>query len=886
MNWVMPTLLVRLWRRLVFRWRRSELDRDLAEEIEFHRVLHQVANRRAGLAPEAALALSHRQMGNVTLSREDCRDMWSFMRLERFWQDFRFAVRMFARTPGVTAIAVLSLALGIGGNAAMFSLVDMLLVRPLPYPQPQRLMRITDIYPRAAVAAFRQQSRTMDIAAASVGAEHNLSGEGEAARVYGAAVSNNLFSVLMAPPARGRAFGPGEDMPGRDAAVILSYTLWRTRFGGDPAVLGRVIALDGVNRQIVGVMPAGFAYPSSKVQLWFPLRLDPSNFLEYWGTEFVPLVGRLRPGVTPQEASGELRSLVAQFRKTFPYPIARDWAAAPTVIPLQQDLVGDIRGRLIILLASVGLVLLIACANVASLLLSRAAARRKEIAVRVALGAGRLRIVRQLLTESILLALAGGGLGILLGMSVLSIFKSVLPPSTPGLAQAAIDWRVAGAIAALALATGLAFGFAPALNASQIDLAGSIKTGTQRSSGTGWSRVRSALIAGEVALTTVLVISSGLLIRSLYALSEARPGFEAAQILTLRISPAQSLCTKRPACIALYNRLLDSAARVPGVESAAIANTVPLDGTLPTLPVDVEGHPKTPDFPAPVFWAGVISPSYVRVLRIPLLSGREFTPADGEQSAPAVLVSADTARRFWPGENPIGKHVKSADEDRWRTVVGVVGDVRQFRLSQGLPNGVKGAFYMPYAQAVRDDGQIPAAMTLLARAPGASAGVADRIRQLAVDQDPDAPVGQVQPLEQVVAASIADFRSTIRVLISFAAAAILLAAIGIYGMVSHWVSQRTYEIGLRVAVGATRPRIVVMILAQGLRVALWGAGAGLIAAIALTRFLASLLYGVGATDPITFLGVTALLVGVAVAATAFPAWRASRIDPVQSLRVE
>ncbi|MGB9456718.1 MAG: ABC transporter permease [Bryobacteraceae bacterium] len=886
MSWSVATRLARAWHRLVFRWRRVELDRDLAEEIEFHRALHQTANRRAGLLPQAALELSHRQMGNLTLASEECRDMWSFMRLERFLQDLRYAARMFARTPGFTAIAVLSLAVGIGGNAAMFSLVDALLVRPLPYPHPDRLIRITGIYPRAAVSAFEQQSRTMDIAAASVGTDFNLTGQGEATRIFGTAVSANLFSVLAAPPARGRTFRAGEDAPGRDGPVILSYSFWKTRFGGDPSALGRVIALDGIHRQIVGIMPAGFSYPSSRVQLWVPMRLDPSNFLEYWGGEFVPLVARLRPGATVQQARSEIHAVVERFRKTFPYPMARDWNADATAIPLQQDLVGDIRGKLIILLASVGLVLLIACVNVASLLLSRATARRKEIALRVALGASRLRIIRQLMTESVLLALVGGGLGILLGMSVLSIFKSVLPSSTPGLAQAGIDWQVAGAIAALALATGLAFGFAPALSASQVDLSSSIKAGSQRSTGTVWTRLRSWLIASEVAFTVVLVVSSGLLIRSLYSLSEANPGFEPARILTVRISPDQSACTKRPACIALYGGLLERADKVPGVEDAAIANTVPLDGELPTLAVDVEGHPKSADFPAPMFWAGAVSPDYLRMLRIPLLSGRRFTEADGEKSAPVVLISAATSRRFWPGENPIGKHVKSTGESQWRTVVGVVGDVRQFRLSQGLPNWVAGAMYMPYAQAVREDGQIPAAMTLLVRASAAGEGLVTRIRQLAVDQDPEAPVGQVQPLEQVVSASIADFRSTIRVFISFAAAAILLAAIGIYGLVSYWVTQRTYEIGLRVAIGATRQRIVSMILAQGLRVALYGIGAGLIAALALTRFLASLLYGVQASDPLTFLAVTALVLGVAITATAFPAWRAARIDPVQSLRVE
>ena len=881
-----PTILVRPWRRLVSRWRRERLYRELAEEIEFHRLLKQNDNGAAGLPRQAARELSCRQMGNVALAQEECRDMWSFVSWERFWQDVRYAVRLFARTPAFTAIAVLSLALGIGGNTAMFSLVDKLLVQPLPYPEPDRLVRITGIYPRAAEPVFQQQSRTMDIAAASTGSDYNLTGQGEAIRIFGSAVSANLFSVLGASPALGRAFEPGEDLPGRDAVAIISDSLWKTRFGADPSVVGRAIAFNGTDRRIVGIMPPGFSYPSSKVEAWVPLRLDPSVFLDYWGDPFVPLVGRLHRGATIAQAHGEVRAMVTAFRRQFPYPMARDWNADAAAIPLQRDLTGDIRGKLIILLASVGIVLLIACANVASLLLARATTRRKEIALRVALGAGRLRIVRQLLTESVLMALAGGSLGILLGGSALSIFKAVLPPSTPGLSQAAIDWRVAGAAAALSLLTGLAFGLAPALSASRVDLAASIKTGSQRATGTAWTRLRACLIGAEVALTLVLVVSAGLLMKSLYGLAEARPGFRPESILTVRISPNQASCRQRAACIALYDRLVRSARQVPGVTDAAVANAVPLDGYRPTLAADVEGHPKTVDHPSPLLWLSAVTPGYIRMLRIPLLAGRDFEDADSDQAAGVLLITVSTARHFWPAENPIGKHIRIAGEKKWRTVVGIVGDVRQYSLSQGLPAWVPGAVYMPYAQSAREDGQIIAAMNLLVRTRADTGRVAREIRDLAKEQDPDAPVGPVQRMEEVVSGSISDFRATIRIFISFAGAAILLAAIGIYGLVSFWVTQRTFEIGLRVALGATRPGIVSMILAQGFRVALWGTAAGILAALAITRYLESLLYGVAATDLATFAAVSALVLAVALTATAFPAWRAARIDPVRSLRVD
>ena len=870
MNGSLQTWLARVWHRVLFRWRRDRMYRDLEEELSFHREQTQGVQ----------------QMGNVTLAKEECREMWSFMAFERLLQDLRYAFRMYGRTPVFTGISVLSLALGIGGNAAMFSLVNTLLVRPLPYTQPDRLLRVTGIYPRAALPFYQEQSHAMDIAAVSRGSEFNLTGQGQASRVTVSIASPNFLSVLGASVAMGRNFSAGEEFPGRDSVVILSHSLWRDRFGSDPTVVGRVVRLNDVDRQIVGIMPAGFSYPSAKVQLWIPMRLDPSNFVEYWGAEFMPLLARLRPGATLGGAKIEARQLMDEFRGKFPYPMARDFNADVTAIPLQQDIVGDVRGKLIILLASVGLVLLIACANVASLLLSRATTRRRELALRAALGATRSRMIRQLLTESVGLALAGAAFGILLGTFALSIFKSLLPSSLPGLAQTAIDWQIVAAVSALALLTGLASGIAPALSASQVDIAETIKTGSQRSTSGLWTRVRSMILAGEVALTLVLLISAGLLLRSLYELSETNPGFDPARVLTVQISPNPSSCADRAGCIALYDRLLDRTRGIPGVEAVAMTNSVPLEGRLPTIPVDVEGHAKTPDHPAPMFWFGAVSPEYFRAMRIPLLGGRYLSRSDGPQSAGVVVISASTAKRFWPHESAIGKHIKNTGAQRWPTVVGVVGDVRQSTLSEGLPAFVQGAVYMPYSQSAGEDGQIPAAMTLLVRVTSDNARVRNAIQQLARDQDPNVPVGQLQSLDDIVSGSIADFRSTMRVFVSFAGAAILLAAVGIYGLMSYWVSQRTYEIGLRVAIGATRRGILSMILAQGMRVTLYGVAGGIVTAFLVTRFLAALLYGVAPTDFLTFAMVTALVLAVAAVATALPAWRATRIDPLKSLRTE
>lgn len=864
--------LPRFCRHIFFFSRRAQLERELAEEIEFHRALKQ----------------DDREMGNVALAKEESRDMWSFLSIEHFWQDLKYAGRMLRRSPAFTALAGLSLALGIGGNAAMFSLVNALLIRPLPYTRPDRLFRITSVYPKAGLALFQQQSRTMDVASVTAAGGFNLTGVGEAVRLTGSATSANLFSLLGAPVERGRAFEPGEDRPGRDGLVILSHSLWKTKFGGDPQAIGRMVTLNGVNRLVAGVMPAGFSFPSSQVQLWVPARMDPSKAEEYFAGDFMALIVRLREGATVAQAQGEIRAITAQLDSMFPWPMPHNWNIDSRAISLQEDMVGDVRRKLLVLLSCVGIVLLVACANVASLLLARATARRKEMALRAALGAGRFRIIRQLLTESVLLAASGGALGLLLAAMALSVFRSVLPLDLPGVAGASIDGPVAVFAAALTLITGLAFGTAPALSTSQIDLNQAIRTGGQRSSRSFWVRFRGWLIAAEVALTVVLLVAAGLLTRSMRALADVNPGFTPAHVLTVRITPNQSFCSDRARCIALYTELLRRTRGISEVTDVAAANTVPLDGTFPDIAADVEDHPKTADFPAPMLWAGAITADYLPLMHIPILAGRGFTESDAANSAPVALVTASTARRFWPSENALGKHIKPTYDKGWRTIVGVVADVRQYGLTNRVPQGISGAVYMPYAQSVGNDRQMPAAMNLLVQTTlGADlARVAREIRKLAVDENPNVPVSEVQTMESIVSGSISGFRSTMNVLLSFAMTALLLAAIGTYGLVSHSVAQRTYEIGVRMALGASKPSIVGLILGQSLRFIAGGVVAGAGAAIVFARFLSSLLYGVAATDPVTFAGVIMFLAAIAAVASCAPAWRAAQMDPLKSLRAD
>jgi predicted permease len=875
-----------IWRKARMFFARDRHYRELTEEMEAHAELKARALHEDGLSEEAARMAARREMGPATLAMEQSRDHWSFTAIENCVQDIRYALRILRKNPSFTLTAILSLALGIAGSTAIFAFVNALLVRPLPYPDSARLVRITNFYPKALLVYFQQRCRTIDLASIGPGTEFNVTGLGPAFRITASSASGNFFAVLGATAERGRTFEPGEDRPGKDDVVILSHALWTSRFGADAGAIGRSFTVNGRDRRIIGVMPAAFAFPSSLVQAWIPAPLNPTVMEEYWAGDFVPLVARLRPGATIEQARAEIHSLAAGVWTLFPFPMPRHWNGDSTVISLQTDLAGESRTRLLLLFGAVAAVLAIGSVNVAGLLLARAGGRGREIALRVALGAKRLRIVRQLLTESVVLAGAAGVIGLALGVSALSLFRPVIARGMPGAAQIGVDGSVAGFAAALALLTGLAFGMVPAINAVRMNLFEVVKTGGRGSATRTWVRLRAWLISGEIAFTVVLVAGASLLIASLYGLSQVNPGFRAERVLAMKISPDASFCTQRAACVAFYWRTLDAARGVAGVSGVAMANTVPFDGELPSLPVDVEGHPKSADFPAPMFWAGAVSPEYLDLMEIPLEMGRTLSPADAAESAPVILVTASTAKRFWPGENPIGKHVKSVLEAKWRTVVGVVADVHQFDLSDRAPSTISGAMYLPYSQSLGADGRIPAVMNLVVRTAADRPGIGDALHQVAAANSPNVPVGRAAPIEGLVNDSVSNFRSTTWIFLSFAGVALLLAAIGVYGMVSYSVTQRTFEISLRIAIGASTGNIVRMILTEGLWVILAGTTAGLAAAWFLTRSLSSLLYGVKADDPRIFAAVALLLTLVAAAASAIPAWRASRIDPIHTLRSE
>ena len=806
-----------------------------------------------------------------------------------FRQDFRYAARVLAKSPGFTSLAVLSLALGIGGNAAMFGIVSAVLIRPLPYAHPDRLVRADNsgYYPPGGLVSLQQGSRTMDIAGYDPGVDLSLTGQADAVRLTGSVVSANLFAVLNVAPQAGRLFAPGDDQPGRDRLVILSDAVWRNTFGGDRGAIGRSIKLGGIDRQIAGIMPAGFAFPDAKTQFWIPLRLDPRDQTAYWAVGFMPVLGRLRDGITLDQAQREIQALSRSMISLYPYPMGRDFNRKATVVPLQEFLVSGVKTRLLVLQCAIGLVLLIACVNVASLLLARGSTRQKEMALRVALGAARGRLVRQLLTESVTLALAGGAAGIGLAFAAFSVLRLALPATTAGLSSVHLGWQELVFAAVLSVFTGIAFGLAPAASASRNNLASIIRAGGQRSGGQAKATLRSILIAGEVALAVVLAIGAGLLIKSLWLLVQVNPGFQAQRVLTLRVSPNQSLCRERPACVSFYDELLRRVTNLSGVYDAAAANTLPLASEIPALPLQIEGQPYVPsERAAPMFWAGAVTPGYFRLMRIGIVQGRAFTAADSEKSAPVAIVNASMARHYWPGENPVGKSIRVVFEDRWRTVVGVAADVRQYDLSGRSPDYIHGALYMPYPQAMDKDHQLPAAMSLIVETGADGGDVAPRIRSLIRDLNPNAPLSDIRSMESLVDDSTQQSRSMTWLFACFAAAALTLAAIGTYGVVSYSTTQRTFEIGVRVALGASKREILRSVLAQSLRLVLTGLAVGLAASLALTRMLSAFLYDTAPADLETFLVVSALLIAVALLAGYIPARRAATLDPLTALRVE
>jgi predicted permease len=879
-------LLVRLWGL----FGKDKREQELTVELESHLQMNIEDHLRSGMTPGEARRRALIKLGGVEQTKENYRDRRSLPVLETLFQDMRFGGRNLRKNSGFTAVAVLTLALGIGANTAIFSLVNGVLLRPLPFLKPDRLAGLTTYYPKGPLVVMREQSRTMDIAGNTDSTEFNLTGVDAPLRLTGTSVSANWFSVLGAHTAMGRTFQEGEDQPGKDAVVILSHSLWQRQFGGDPNILGRSILLDGMDRQVVGVLPNDFRFPSPKTELWVPLSLDPRQIGDYWGSSYMPLTARLRPGATLEQARMELAALRQKILAAYPWRMPDNAWINSSVTPLQELLVGDIRTKLVILLGAVGLLLLIACANVANLLLARATARQKEVALRSVLGASRWRLIRQFITESVLLAVLGGGLGLFAAVTGLTALKATLPADMPRLAEVTVDARVLLFTAALAILTGLIFGILPATGASRVDLTRSLKSSGERSNTGGSHRLSGGLIVAEVAVAVVLVTSAGLLVKSLWKLSNSSPGFRSEYILTARITPNESYCEVPGRCQAFYDDLLSRVRALPGVKDAAAVNGLPLSGVWESIPADIEGYSVAPGAHVPMLMERIITPEYFRIMGIPLMRGRAFNETDAGRNAERVaLISKSTAQQFWPGKDPIGQHIKPRWMDNWWTVVGVVGDVKENSMTQNTPEWIDGEMYTlygPHSIQGRGPEASPAELTLVLRTSNDQSQFGSALQNAVSELNRDVPVSQVETLNGWVAEAVAGPRSTASLFSLFAALAVALGAVGIYGVISYSVAQRTREIGIRIALGARKHEVVRLVVGQGARLALLGVGIGLVGALLLTRLMATLLYGVGANDPLTYASVAILLVLVAIAASYIPARRAMRVDPVVALRYE
>jgi putative ABC transport system permease protein len=615
--------------------------------------------------------------------------------------------------------------------------------------------------------------------------------------------------------------------------------------------------------------------------------MDPRNSVSYWAGDFMPVIGRTRPGATSVQASAEVRLFQSQVSSLFPWPMPATWNADVSVVSLRDGLVGDIRTRLLILLVAVTLVLLIACANVANLTLSRAAVRGKEIAVRVSLGAARSRVVRQLITESILMAAVGGAFGLLLADAGLSALKSTLPADTPRLSDVALDWRVLLFASVSAIITGIISGTAPALHASRPQLTESLKAGSRGATHAATQGLRRALVIGELALAVLLVCGAGLLIQSLWALSHVDPGFRSANVLTARVTPNESFCSNPGRCFSFYRNFAHQVQTLPGVTNAALINTPPLGGRVQKRSINVENYLPPSAAPEPLLWMNAVSPGYFRAMGIPILRGREFAEADTSGNSRVAILSAETAKRFFQNQDAVGRHIRLLGQKDWCTIVGVAADVRGYDLRRSVPQWMDGTLYLPYGPgASLEDGHIPAEMTLIVRSGGNQLQLEESLRKLASSLSDDTPIAEVKPMLVILSAAVSAPRAVTSLFSAFAGLALILGVVGIHGVISFFVGQRTREIGVRMALGALPRDVLKLVLLEGLSLTLMGVAVGLTAAFVLTRFLGSLLYGVGATDPLNFAAVALLFACVALAACYIPARRAMRVDPLVALRYE
>jgi putative ABC transport system permease protein len=868
---------------------RGRRDDELTAELSFHREMLEAQHRARGLDPAAARRAARLDLGGDASVAEAWRDQRGLPFLETLAQDVKYGVRMLRRTPGFTLAALLTLAIGIGANTAIFSIVDAVLLRPLPYFEPERLVAVGDRTPGgdatnvgfATVIDWRARSRTIESFAMMRSWMPTLVTNGEAERLPAVRVSANYFDMLGVRPALGRGFTADDDRPDHWRVLLLSDALWRRRFNADPSIVGRTITMNDRAYRVIGVMPAGFEpldaerFYNASAELWAPIGYALNGDSSCRGCRHLRAFARVKRGVSVAEAVAEMNAIREQMRREYPSEYE---AGALAVVPLQRALTGNVRGALLVLLAAVGFVLLIACANVANLLLARSLTRRRELALRAVLGASRGRLVRQLLTESVLLGAGGAIAGTALAAFALSGLAALAPVSLPRLSQISIDARVLAFTAGVTMLTSLVFGLLPAWREGQAGAQRTLALDSRGSVG-GPSRARALLVVADLVFALVLLAGAGLMLRTVSTLVQTSPGFSPDRIVALSFSLIGQAYAEDSAVVAFQDRALQQLRGLPGVEAVSLAGQVPFGGNGDCRGFHANGRMKPNPVDDPCIERYGVTPDYWRLMGIPVLAGRTFTDADTAASQPVMVISASTAKQVWGAESPIGAQVRMGDSTTgpWRTVIGVVADVHH----EDLTAAPTAALYTPQTQST--DSFLVALIKSSTAEPEALVGPA---RAIFRSLDPAVPIYDVATLPALVARSSADRLFVMRLLAAFAGVAVFLAAIGLYGVVSHGVAQRTREVGVRVALGAQPRDVLTLVLAGGAKLIAAGVLGGIVAAGLATRALGTLVFGVSPMDPLTFAAAAAVLIAVALGAHVLPVRRALRIDPAAALRSE
>jgi len=871
-------------------WPRARQN-ELGEEIHSHLQMAATDRVARGESAERAHQAARREFGNVTLVEQVTRDQWGTRWLEEFLQDLRYAARMLRKNPGFALIAILTLALGIGANAAIFSVVYTVLLKALPYPQADRLVMVYEDVrlpnyqnkknepSPGNFSDWMSQNAVFESMAAYRNRSFNLSGEGEPVRVEGELVTSGFFTTLQIKAALGRVFVPQEDRPGNSHVIVISDSLWKSHYGSDIQVLGKKILLDGESYSIVGVMPPGFRFPDPDDQLWAPMGLSPAE-LDNRGSHFLLVFARLKPEITLARAQAEMNLLARHFTELYP---DTNTGVSVNVLSLHDDIAGPVRPALLVLAVTVALVLLIVCANVANLLLARASVRQREMAVRLALGAGRARIARQLLTESLLLSLLGCFLGLLLAQWCIGALKVLAASNLPRTDEFTLNAPVLIFSVTLSILVGIAFGAAPALQAGRASVHETLKSGGRESSSGSRLRMRGLLVILETALGAVIVIGAGLLLRSFLQIEHVPLGFQPQGVLSFRVIPRGERYSQPSQRAAFYQQVLERLDALPSVRSAAAVSFIPLTLARGSKGFTIEGRAPTSPGQIPVAGYNIVTPGYFGTMRINLLQGRDFSWGDAPQTQPVIMINEVMAKTYWPTEDPLGKRIRQGGPDDhelpWLTITGIVADVREF----DPVTAPRPTMYFPIAQFAEPAGIL---RDWVVRTDDNPQAIAANLRGAVWDVDKDLPVTRIRTMDEVRSMSVASPRLNLLLFGLFAALALVLATIGIYGVTAYSVAQRTREIGIRVALGARSNDVLRLVIGQGARLALIGVVLGMIGAFALTRLMASMIYGVSAVDPLTFFAVAFLLAVVALTACYIPARRAMRVDPLVALRYE